>query len=187
MLQPPSTLESNGNGLRDDTTEEADLDLFDIPLELKIKDRWESKHRPTLQIKAKYLPYLALRQQFWRAMLRQYDADDSGRVSRIELTTMLDTLGSTLKESTIDSFFRRYAHENEISGEEDLTFSQAVICLEEALERTSHTKKSLADRAKEIAHMSATSSGSETPLEMSSVMQQNTSGDARRRRPIYYQ
>lgn len=113
-----------------------DLKTYTIPLLLKNKDRWEDKYSPELYIKAKYMPYKALRQQFWRIMLRQYDADDSGRLSKIELTTMLDTLGSTLKESTIDSFFTRFAPENESSSETlDLTFDQAVICLEDALQK----------------------------------------------------
>lgn len=110
-----------------------DLKMYTLPLELKNKDRWEAKHSPTLYIKAKYLPYRALRQQFWRAMLKQYDADDSGLLDKVELTTMLDTLGSTLHESTIDGFFRKFAGEN--NGEELLTFDQAVMCLEEQLQR----------------------------------------------------
>ncbi|KAJ9637786.1 phosphatidylserine decarboxylase [Coniosporium tulheliwenetii] len=109
------------------------LNSYDIPLELKNKEKWEAKHSPTLHIKAKYLPYKALRQQFWRAMLRQYDADDDGRTDKVELTTMLDTLGSTLRESTINSFFDRFADEN--GGEDYLTFDQAVMCLEEQLEK----------------------------------------------------
>ena len=169
---------ANGHRDREDSlsTEEAVLDVFDIPLELKNKALWESKHSPSLQVRAKYLPYLALRQQFWRAMLKQYDADESGRISKIELTTMLDTLGSTLKESTIDGFFKRYASENEETGEEDLTFSQAVICLEDQLEKTSQTKKSLADRAKELTHIQSASSGTQTPSEQAYTLQQSTSG-----------
>lgn len=67
-------------------------------------------------------------------MLKQYDADDSGRIDKVEMTTMLDTLGSTLKESTIDSFFERFSAENESTGTDDLTFDQAVICLEDTLQ-----------------------------------------------------
>jgi phosphatidylserine decarboxylase len=66
-------------------------------------------------------------------MLKQYDADDSGRIDKVEMTTMLDTLGSTLKESTIDSFFHRFGAENEPSDTAVLTFDQAVICLEDTL------------------------------------------------------
>jgi phosphatidylserine decarboxylase len=115
---------------------------YKIPLTLKNKDRWEAKHHPVLYVKARYMPYKALRQQFWRAMLRQYDADDSQRVSKTELTTMLDTLGSTLRESTIDSFFRRFANENgaSIGGTLDLSFDQAVICLEDQLQLSSQQR-----------------------------------------------
>jgi phosphatidylserine decarboxylase len=117
------------------TTEDEDLRVYTIPLTLKNKDRWEDKYSPQLFIKAKYMPYKALRQQFWRVMLKQYDADDSGQISKIELTTMLDTLGSTLKESTIDEFFSRFTAENQPSETVELTFDQAVVCLEDALQK----------------------------------------------------
>ena len=67
--------------------EDPDLKYYAIPLLLKHKDKWEDKHTPTLHIRAKYMPYRALRQQFWRAMLRHYDADDTGRIDKVELTT----------------------------------------------------------------------------------------------------
>jgi phosphatidylserine decarboxylase len=108
--------------------------MYTLPLELKNKDQWEAKHSPTLYIRAKYLPYKALRQQFWRAMLKQYDADDSGLIDKIELTTMLDTLGSTLHESTVDGFFHRFS--NAHNGEQLLTFDEAIICLEDQLQAT---------------------------------------------------
>ncbi|KAL1606391.1 phosphatidylserine decarboxylase [Paraconiothyrium brasiliense] len=113
--------------------DDQDLKLYTLPLVMKNKERWEAKHSPTLHIKAKYLPYKALRQQFWRAMLKQYDADDSGLIDKVEITTMLDTLGSTLHESTIDGFFRKFSAEN--NGDEVLTFDQVVMCLEEQLQR----------------------------------------------------
>lgn len=114
-----------------------DMKPFTLPLTLKNKERWEAKHKPELFIKAKYVPYPALRQQFWRCMLRQYDTDDSGLISRIELTTMLDSLGSTLTADTIDSFFQRFMAEGESLENTELTMDQSVICLEEQLARTS--------------------------------------------------
>ncbi|KAK2745327.1 hypothetical protein FQN55_006232 [Onygenales sp. PD_40] len=128
--------------------DENDLKVYVIPLTLKNKERWEDKHFPELHVKAKYMPYPALRQQFWRVMLKQYDADDSARISKVELTTMLDTLGSTLKESTIDGFFHRFAHENEPSDTVDLTFDQAVICLEDTLQALQ--RKSIGERMKRL-------------------------------------
>jgi len=118
-------------------TEGDDPDFIPVTLPLKMKnlEKWEDKHNPQLTIRAKYMPYPALRQQFWRAMLKQYDTDESGRISKVELTTMLDTLGSTLRESTIDSFFQRFPHKATDSDDaEDLTMDEAVICLEDQLE-----------------------------------------------------
>ncbi|KAF2746128.1 hypothetical protein M011DRAFT_426068 [Sporormia fimetaria CBS 119925] len=112
--------------------DDQDLKAYTLPLDLKNKERWEAKHSPTLYIRAKYLPYKALRQQFWRAMLKQYDADDSGLIDKVELTSMLDTLGSTLHESTIDGFFDRFAAEH--NKEKVLTFDQTIICLEDQLQ-----------------------------------------------------
>ncbi|EWC46617.1 hypothetical protein DRE_04104 [Drechslerella stenobrocha 248] len=144
QLAPPTTAQAPSpttptsdepNGGQADN--EYDLKVFDLPLLMKHKERWEGKHSPGLHIRAKYIPYPALRQQFWRVMLRQYDADDSGMISRVELTTMLDSLGSTLKASTIDSFYERYAEENGLSIHNclsyELSMDQAVICLEDQL------------------------------------------------------
>jgi phosphatidylserine decarboxylase len=124
-----------------------ELHSFTIPLKLKNAEKWEEKHSPHLFIKAKYVPYPALRQQFWRSMLRQYDTDESGRISKVELTTMLDTLGSTLKESTIDGFFKRFPHPNGEEPNGDLSIDETVICLEDQLnKKTSH--QSVGDKLK---------------------------------------
>ncbi|OJD15133.1 phosphatidylserine decarboxylase [Emergomyces pasteurianus Ep9510] len=146
--------------------DEYGLKTYIIPLTLKNKERWEDKHFPELHVKAKYMPYPALRQQFWRAMLKQYDADDSARISKVELTTMLDTLGSTLKESTVGSFFKRFAEENESSETADLTFDQAVICLEDTLQ--SLQKKSLGDKMKELVPQHSSKDGTENENQSSS-------------------
>jgi phosphatidylserine decarboxylase len=132
LSSTPTSVQNEGSMIG--SPEEDGLATYRIPLLMKNKDRWEDKHSPELFIKAKYMPYRALRQQFWRLMLKQYDADDSGRIDKVEITTMLDTLGSTLKESTIDSFFERFSAENEASETMDLTFDQAVICLEDTLQ-----------------------------------------------------
>ncbi|KAI0393320.1 phosphatidylserine decarboxylase-domain-containing protein [Xylariaceae sp. FL0594] len=116
--------------------EGSDFYTFTIPLKMKNLEKWEAKHNPVLTIRAKYMPYPALRQQFWRAMLKQYDTDESGEISKVELTTMLDTLGSTLRESTIDSFFQRFPHKA-ANGEAELTMDEAVICLEDQLQAKS--------------------------------------------------
>ncbi|KAI9715353.1 MAG: hypothetical protein M1812_005998 [Candelaria pacifica] len=180
----------NGNGDYCHHADDPDLRSYIMPLNLKNKDRWEAKHSPELFIKAKYLPYTALRQQFWRAMLKQYDADDSGRIDKVELTTMLDTLGSTLKESTIESFFKRFATDTEVAdpGAMSLSFDQAVVCLEDQLQQ-SPQKKTWGDtvhQAKDrVAHAHHTTVGnrqnSETdipPIDPSSGTDQNFQSDS---------
>ncbi|KAK4556843.1 phosphatidylserine decarboxylase [Recurvomyces mirabilis] len=126
-----------GSAHEQSDTDETGLLYYELPLELKNKSRWETKHSPVLYIRCKYLPYDALRQQFWRVMLRQYDADESGKIDKVELVTMLDTLGSTLHNSTIDGFFKRFQADN--GGEEVLTVNQAVICLEQQLRISQET------------------------------------------------
>ena len=149
------TVSHNGFEIADDSLQHQHqhddplLKPYSLPLGLKNKERWEAKHNPQLYIHAKYLPYPALRQQFWRAMLKQYDSDENARVSKVELTTMLDSLGSTLKESTIDSFFRRFSSGLEMS-DPMLTFDQAVMCLEDQLQQSARNR-SWGDRMK--AHM----------------------------------
>lgn len=50
----------------------------------------------------------ALRQQFWRCYLPQYDIDESGSFSQLEIVSALDSLNSTLATETIQSFFSRF-------------------------------------------------------------------------------
>ncbi|KAJ5519569.1 Phosphatidylserine decarboxylase-related protein [Penicillium fimorum] len=146
---------------------------YTIPLILKNKERWEDKHSPELHVKAKYLPYSALRQQFWRLMLKQYDADESGRIDKVEMTTMLDTLGSTLKESTIDSFFERFSAENASNETDDLTFDQSVICLEDTLQTLQKRNSMAAPRTPSIPPSNAGSQDSEQSSSDEHILETN--------------
>lgn len=69
--------------------------------------------------------------------MKQYDTDDSGTISRLELTSMLDSLGSTLSRQTVDSFFTRFGKK----PDEVLTVNQAIQCLETELCRPRSEKK----------------------------------------------
>ena len=91
-------------------------------------------------ISAKYQPYDALRQCFWRQYLTQYDTDDTNTMSHLELTSMLDSLGSTLTRSTVSSFFTRFGKR---PHHDDITIDQAIQCLETELGRPSSEKKRL--------------------------------------------
>jgi phosphatidylserine decarboxylase len=179
-LQVPST-SNMYDGDKSPPPDEDGFRSFTIPLMLKNRERWEDKHSPELHVKAKYLPYSALRQQFWRLMLKQYDADESGRIDKVEMTTMLDTLGSTLKESTIDSFFERFSEENEPNGSDDLSFDQAVICLEDTLQTLQKRNSMAIPRLPPLPPLSNSgsqeseqSSSDEQTLETNAVAASNT-------------
>lgn len=146
MAPGDNSVTSVGNETVQDN-DDPDFAWMELPLKMKNLEKWEAKHNPVLTLRAKYVPYPALRQQFWRAMLRQYDTDESGRISKVEMTTMLDTLGSTLRDSTIDSFFKRFPHAANNGDIGDLTIDEAVICLEDQLQFKS--KPSMTDRLKD--------------------------------------
>ena len=163
-LLTPSTSNTPHEALEDhhNHAEDAMLKFITLPIDLKNKDRWEAKHNPQLFVKVKFLPYPALRQQFWRAMLKQYDSDENARVSKVELTTMLDTLGSTLRESTIDGFFERFANGTD-DPDPTLTYDQAVTALEDQL-RQPTKKKTWGESMKgymENAHFTTQRSGAD--------------------------
>ncbi|KAH9823949.1 phosphatidylserine decarboxylase-domain-containing protein [Melampsora americana] len=58
--------------------------------------------------------------------------DESGTISKIELVSMLDSLGSTLSSETIESFFVRYGKSSEIESDV-LSVDQVICCLEDEL------------------------------------------------------
>lgn len=113
---------------------------FSLPLGTSKEVGWEAKHSPMLHFRAKFQPYALLRQRFWAQYLKQYDADDTDTLSHIELTSMLDSLGSTLSPQTIDSFFIRH---DKRPIEDELTFPEAIHSLEAELCRPKSEKKRL--------------------------------------------
>ncbi|RDW82977.1 hypothetical protein BP5796_04468 [Coleophoma crateriformis] len=191
QVPPPNAVDQD-EGFTDNG--DPDLHDFTIPLKLKNAEKWEEKHNPQLYIRAKYLPYTALRQQFWRSMLRQYDTDESGRISKVELTTMLDTLGSTLKESTIDGFFKRFPHPSnnpeDLTG--DLSIDEVVICLEDQLQKKPQAQQTMGDKMKGLMPEAAknllptqlggnsaqspyeSSTGTSTPVPSDSITENNS-------------
>ncbi|EJU05118.1 hypothetical protein DACRYDRAFT_76182 [Dacryopinax primogenitus] len=115
-----------------------DMKELRLALQTQNNPSWEGKFTPTLTVKAKYQPYDALRQRFWRQYLKQYDADDTNTYSRIELTSMLDSLGSTLTRETIDALFSRH---NKNPDTDELSSDEAVISLEETVNRPAEERR----------------------------------------------
>ncbi|KAF9461635.1 phosphatidylserine decarboxylase-domain-containing protein [Collybia nuda] len=123
-----------------DKSENGEHDMVEFKLKLDggAGGVWEAKHNPAINIRAKYQPYDALRQRFWRQYLKQYDTDDTGTISHLELTSMLDSLNSTLTRSTIRSFFTR---NEKVPHRDELTVEEVIHCLETELGRPDSEKR----------------------------------------------
>ncbi|KAG8905906.1 hypothetical protein FRB99_007986 [Tulasnella sp. 403] len=120
------------------TKGEHDMTEYKLPIVTDKSAPWEFKHSPVLKFRAKYQPYRAIRQRFWRQYLKQYDMDNNELISRIELTSMLDSLGSTLARETVDGFFTKF---NVSPQEGSLTIDQVTQCLEEAVHKPMGQRK----------------------------------------------
>jgi hypothetical protein len=67
----------------------------------------------------------------------QYDIDESGTISHVELFSMLDSLGSTLSKDTIASFFTRFGK----TTDDELTIDEVVWCLEDEVKKPKEEKR----------------------------------------------
>ncbi|OAX36809.1 hypothetical protein K503DRAFT_276257 [Rhizopogon vinicolor AM-OR11-026] len=131
-------VEGAGGGRGEEEGEGMEMRQFCLPLTTATGMPWEAKHNPTISFRAKFQPYAELRQRFWAQYLKQYDTDDTGSISHVELTSMLDSLGSTLSAQTIDTFFTRHRKR---PAEDELTFEETIQCLETELGRPASERK----------------------------------------------
>ncbi|KAG1727715.1 phosphatidylserine decarboxylase-domain-containing protein [Suillus lakei] len=95
-----------------------EMKQFCLPLTTAKEMPWEAKHNPTISFR----------------MIRMI----LGFISHVELTSMLDSLGSTLSAQTIDSFFTRHRKR---PAEDELTIEESIQCLETELIRPACEKK----------------------------------------------
>jgi phosphatidylserine decarboxylase len=72
---------------------------------------------------------------FWLALARTCDADNSNTMSRLEVQTMLETLGSNISEHTLDQFWQ----ENGKELTQDLTMDELVKSLEAFMQMSDET------------------------------------------------
>lgn len=100
---------------------------FELPLKLS-DPKYENKSKPVLFIKARFVPYGALRQQFWRGLMKIFDNDESGTMNFYEISELLESIGATLSEQTVVSYFTRFGKHYE---DDELTIDEMVICLED--------------------------------------------------------
>lgn len=111
-----------------DSIIEHEMDRYTFPLHMVNADKWKNR-RPTLTIRAKFMPYDQIRKMFWLSLSQAYDAEHTGSLSRLEVQSMLETIGSTITEATIDTFWLR--HNKDPKNENDeLTLHELVESLE---------------------------------------------------------
>ncbi|KAK4698198.1 phosphatidylserine decarboxylase, partial [Phenoliferia sp. Uapishka_3] len=139
-------LQPDENGLYPATSEGRLVgdEFYDHELKVLVddKDGVSDPSVPTvLHIRAKFTPYDALRQQFLRLYLRQYDIDENGAFSHLEIFSMLDSLGSTLSKETITSFFTRFGK----TDDQELTTDEVILCLEHELRKPKSEKRPIDD------------------------------------------
>lgn len=82
---------------------------------------------PCLLVKGSFLPYEKVRQNFWTKLLKAFDLNHNGFICKLEFETMLESLGSTLSESTINKIFEEALEKEE---NRELTIEAAVKVLE---------------------------------------------------------
>lgn len=112
-----------------DSIIEHEMDRYTFPLQMANADKWKNR-RPTLTIRAKFMPYDQIRKMFWLSLAQAYDAEHTGSLSRLEVQSMLETIGSTITEATIDKFWLR--HKKDPKNESDeLTLHELVQSLED--------------------------------------------------------
>ncbi|KAJ3300206.1 hypothetical protein HK104_003435 [Borealophlyctis nickersoniae] len=102
-----------------------DLRPLELPLELKRKDMGEA----ILSIRFNFIPYKELRRNFWLTLIKTFDSDSNGSINKIELTTMLDSLGSTFSDESINMMFMS----KDKTPDGELTFDELCDVLEAQL------------------------------------------------------
>jgi phosphatidylserine decarboxylase len=79
---------------------------------------------------AKFVPYTVLRKRFWYGLAMANGIDDpQGPYSKVLIQNMLEGLGSTVCEETIDGFFKKYNK----TPEQGLDFDELYECLEQRI------------------------------------------------------
>lgn len=112
-------------------TIDADMEHRTVPLVLADKDKWKDLNT-TLTFRAKFLPYEQIRKMFWIAMAKTFDVDDTGKMGRMEVQMMLESLGSSISDETVNEFWRKNGRDPTNEGDE-ISIDELAQSLEEYL------------------------------------------------------
>ncbi|CAG8598671.1 1042_t:CDS:10 [Paraglomus occultum] len=122
---------------------DAEDDMIPITLDLELKTSQKYDVFPKLFIKTRFVPYALLRIQFWHALSKVYDSDENGVLNYVELTTMLNSIGSSLSQATIEKFF---TSRRKNPRTDELTFDELAASLEAHLKESEKKTNRPADK-----------------------------------------
>ncbi|KAI9489700.1 phosphatidylserine decarboxylase-domain-containing protein [Zychaea mexicana] len=103
---------------------DANMDMHTVDLEMVNKDRWQDRH-PTLTFRVKFVPYTKMRKLFWVALAKNYS--DDYMIGRLGVLSMLESLGSTISEATVNGFWEQHNKDPET---DEMTLDELVESLE---------------------------------------------------------
>jgi phosphatidylserine decarboxylase len=84
--------------------------LFEVvPLTLDLSPTLSSaKKEPSqLMLQVSFAPYRDVNRNFWLALSKEFDADNSGDLNKVEMVTMLDSIGCTLSDECLSLLFQK--------------------------------------------------------------------------------
>ncbi|KAH6565800.1 hypothetical protein BASA61_010300 [Batrachochytrium salamandrivorans] len=100
--------------------------LVEMTLPIKVKKRMLGQADPTALVKVGFMPYTSIRGNFFRALLNNFGSSSSETIDKVALVTLLDNIGSTYSDATVDSLF----HDVGKTPTDTLSFDEAVSQLE---------------------------------------------------------
>lgn len=98
-----------------------------IPLNLSKQQSTGDQDDSCLLVKGSFLPYEKVRKNFWTKLLKAFDLNHNGFLCKLEFETMLESLGSTITESTISKIFEAV----ERTENQEISIEDAVKVLED--------------------------------------------------------
>ncbi|KAF9586181.1 hypothetical protein BGW38_008898 [Lunasporangiospora selenospora] len=126
LIQTPCQLEV-GTGATNTGMHESEMRSFDLKLKLA-EDITVATQDAILHIKAKFVPYETLRKRFWYGLAKASGADlSTGLYSKGLVLSMLEGLGSTLTNETVDGLFVDLGKNPAV---DELTFDELYTQLE---------------------------------------------------------
>lgn len=78
-----------------------DGDIMEREVTLNLEQKKPNDKVAFLKFRVNFKPYVALRRKFWTQVCAQFDVDGNMKFNRIELSAMLESIGSTSSEAII--------------------------------------------------------------------------------------